>query len=50
MPSLLQSVLHCFDGRPTDEAFEVIAEERGIKLDDALVRQLLDFGILIRTP
>lgn len=46
LPALLLSVLPYFDGRPTHEAFEAIAEERGIKLDDALVRQLLDFGVL----
>lgn len=47
LPALLLSVLPYFDGRPPAESFAAIEEERGIRLDDALIRQLLDFGILV---
>lgn len=46
LPTLLTSVLHYFDGRPTAQAMEAIAEDRGLKLDPTLVRQLLDFAVL----
>ncbi|MFN2530225.1 MAG: hypothetical protein ABR555_02905 [Pyrinomonadaceae bacterium] len=39
--------LHYFDGRPTDQAVNAIADERGIRLDPSLVRKLLDFELLI---
>ncbi len=47
LPALLVSVLHYFDGRPLAEAAQAIAEERGLRLDDALLRTLLDWQVLV---
>jgi hypothetical protein len=47
LPAPLLGILHYFDGRPTTDAFRAIAEERGIRLDDALVRKLIDWKILL---
>ena len=47
IPKPLLDVLHHFDGRPTEEAVRAIAEEEGIDLDEALVRKLADFRILV---
>jgi hypothetical protein len=47
LPAALMTVLHYFDGRPTEAAYRAMADERGIVLDDALVRQLVDFGVLL---
>jgi len=47
LPKPLLDVLHHFDGRPTAEALRAIADEEGIDLDEALVRKLADFRILV---
>jgi len=46
VPNLVMALLHRFDGRPTAEVLETIAGETGIGLDPALVRKLVDFGVL----
>jgi hypothetical protein len=43
----LVDALALFDGRPTGEALRAIARERGLRLDPALVRDLVDFGVLV---
>lgn len=43
----LIEVLHYFDGRPTARARADIAAERGITIDQALLRKLVDFKVLI---
>jgi hypothetical protein len=45
-PSRLVEVLHCFDGRPTRDAIQRVADEHGLRVTDSLVRKLVDFGIL----
>jgi hypothetical protein len=47
VPDTLMQLLPFFDGRPTDEALAVIAQERGINLDPELVRKLVDFQLLV---
>jgi hypothetical protein len=46
IPSTLLELLPYFDGRPTKDVLAAIAEERGINLDAALVRKMVDFGLL----
>lgn len=43
----LMNVLRYFDGRPTAEARHIIAEQERVRLNDALVRRLVDFEILV---
>ncbi|HEY9285392.1 MAG TPA: hypothetical protein VIP46_18210 [Pyrinomonadaceae bacterium] len=43
----LVGVLHYFDGRPTERGRADIAAERGITIDEALVRKLVDFKVLV---
>lgn len=47
LPKSLLEVLHYFDGRPTAQACAAISAERGIALEHALVRKLVDFKILV---
>jgi hypothetical protein len=46
MPRQLVDVLHRFDGRPTHEALEAIAEEDGLRIATGTIRKLVDFGVL----
>src|ERR1700693_76066 len=43
----LVAVLPHFDGRPTGEVMEEIRVHRGIRLDPALVRRMMDFRVLV---
>jgi hypothetical protein len=43
----LVHVLRYFDGRSTDEVLRTIASEEGLQLNAALIRRLVDFGILV---
>jgi hypothetical protein len=40
-------LLHYFDGRPVVDALAAIADERGVSLDAALVRKMVDFKLLV---
>ena len=42
----LSSVLHYFDGRTTEEILQRLARERGLELEDRLLRTLLDWRLL----
>jgi hypothetical protein len=46
IPQELASALRYFDGRPTEDALAAILSEEGHRLGPALVRRMLDFGIL----
>ena len=46
LPASLMSVLHVFDGRPTAAALAA-AVEAGVAIDRAVVRQLVDMGVLV---
>jgi hypothetical protein len=46
MPRRLVDVLHHFDGRPTQQALEAIADEDGLRITAGTVRKLVDFGVL----
>jgi hypothetical protein len=46
IPRRLVEVLHYFDGRPTSEALDRLADEQRIKLQRELVRRLVDFNVL----
>lgn len=45
-PAVLLSVLHYFDGRPTDAVLEAIHADTRVRLSTGIVRRLYDFGIL----
>ncbi|MBC7932114.1 MAG: hypothetical protein H7Z38_16265 [Rubrivivax sp.] len=47
LPKSLLEVLHYFDARPTRQALAAISAERGITINDSLVRKLVDFNILV---
>lgn len=47
MPRTLLELLHYFDGRPTEEVLNAIEREKGVRLDPALVRKLMDFALLV---
>jgi hypothetical protein len=47
VPQAVMELLHYFDGRPTESALAAIATERGVGLDRALVRKLVDFKLLV---
>jgi hypothetical protein len=47
LPRPLLAALHHFDGRPTADALRAIAEIAGIRIDERLLRTLVDFRILI---
>jgi hypothetical protein len=46
LPKSLLDVLHYFDGRPTGEVLRSIEAEKNLKLNQSLLRKLVDFGIL----
>jgi len=46
IPKALGDVLHFFDGRPTRAALAAIARA-GLEVDPAVVRRLVDFGVLV---
>jgi hypothetical protein len=48
VPDTVMQLLQYFDGRPTADALAAIAEERGVSLDPALVRKMVDFELLVR--
>ncbi len=50
VPSLLVTVLHVFDGRPTAVILDGLRQERGLALDGALLQELLDWGLLQDVP
>ncbi len=47
IPRGMIDLLHYFDGRPTKEALDAIAEEKGVRLDPSLVRKMVDFSMLV---
>ena len=47
LPSAVMELLPFFDGRPTAEALAEIEAERGVRLEPALVRKLIDFQVLV---
>jgi Fe-S-cluster containining protein len=47
VPNLVMTLLPAFDGRSTEEVLKSIASQTGIGLDPALVRKLVDFGVLV---
>lgn len=47
VPQTVMELLQYFDGRPTEQALATIAEERGVSLDRALVRKMVDFKLLV---
>jgi hypothetical protein len=47
VPNQVMELLPYFDGRPTADVLATIAEERGIRLEPALVRKLVDFMLLV---
>ena len=46
IPRALFDLLPEFDGRPTAEILEHVRQERRVRLEPALVRKLVDFGVL----
>lgn len=47
IPQSVMELLPYFDGCSTDHALAAIANERGVKLDHALVRKMVDFKLLV---
>ena len=47
VPDTVMQLLQYFDGRPTVDALAAIAAERGVSLDAALVRKMVDFKLLV---
>lgn len=47
VPTSVMELLYYFDGRPTEAALSAIAEERGLRLEPALVRKMVDLGLLV---
>jgi hypothetical protein len=47
VPQAVMELLRYFDGRPTERTLAAIADERGVSLDPALVRKLVDFKLLV---
>jgi hypothetical protein len=46
VPKALVDSLHCFDGRPTEEAMRAVAEDHRVRMSRGAVRKLVDFGVL----
>jgi hypothetical protein len=46
MPKALADVLPRFDGRPPNRVLREIAAEAGLKINEAVLRKLVDFGVL----
>lgn len=47
LPQSVMELLPYFDGRPTDQVLTAIANERGVTLESALVRKMVDFKLLV---
>lgn len=47
IPALLLTALHYFDGRPTEDILRALAEERGLELEERLLRAMVDWQLLI---
>jgi hypothetical protein len=47
VPNAVMELLQYFDGRPVVDALAAIADERGVSLDAALVRKMVDFKLLV---
>jgi hypothetical protein len=47
VPNTMMELLRYFDGRPVAEALAAIADERGVSLDAALIRKMVDFKLLV---
>jgi hypothetical protein len=47
LPRRLFDALGYFDGRPTQDALRRIRDECCLRLQPALVRRLVDFGVLV---
>ena len=47
VPIPVMDRLSYFDGRPTAEALAIVAKERGVQLDPALVQKMVDFQLLV---
>lgn len=47
IPQPVWEILPYFDGRPTTEAIESAAAEKGVRINPSLVRKLVDFQILV---
>jgi hypothetical protein len=51
LPKPMADALDRFDGRrPTDQVSAEIASRTGVSLDPAMVRRLIDFGVLVAVP
>jgi hypothetical protein len=48
LPRVLIDLLPCFDGRPTGQALRRIEQTARIRIEPALVRRLVDAGLLVR--
>jgi len=47
VPNVIMALLHYFDGQPTGDVVDAIAAKTGIRLEPALIRKMVDFGLLI---
>lgn len=47
VPNTVMELLQYFDGRPIVDALAAIADERGVSLDAALIRKMVDFKLLV---
>jgi hypothetical protein len=47
LPKPILSALRYFDGRPTPDALQAIAEELGTGMDETLLRTLVDYRVLV---
>jgi hypothetical protein len=47
IPQPILTILHMFDGCPADQIFEKIELERGIRIEEELVRRLVDYQLLL---
>lgn len=47
LPAMLQAVLYLFDGRETAQILAQLEQEQGLSIDAALLRELVDFEVLV---
>lgn len=47
LPTSLMTMLPYFDGRPTEEALQLVAAKEDTIISEDLIRRLVDFGVLI---
>lgn len=47
VPRAVMELLYYFDGQPIEIVLAVITNERGFRLEPALVRKMIDFGLLV---